>query len=80
MRLFAAAEALREAIGAGEPRGDARAGQALAPARASLGEEAFAAAWATGRALPLADAVAEALRAGPRDRSRIGVRAASDTV
>ena len=61
VRLFAAAEALREAIGAGEPRGDARAGQALAPARASLGEEAFAAAWAAGRALPLADAVAEAL-------------------
>jgi predicted ATPase/DNA-binding CsgD family transcriptional regulator len=60
-RLFGAAEALRESIGAGEPRGDSRVEDALAPARTALGEEAFAAAWAAGRALPLSEAVAEAL-------------------
>ncbi len=61
VRLFAAAEALRAAIGAAEPRGNARAEAALAPARVSLSEEVFAATWAAGRALPLTDAVAEAL-------------------
>jgi DNA-binding NarL/FixJ family response regulator len=61
VRLFGAAEALRAAIGAAEPRGNARAEAALAPARAALGEEGFLAAWEAGRALPLADAVAEAL-------------------
>ena len=61
VRLFAAAEALRAAIGAGEPRGHSRTEEALAPARTALGEDAFAAAWAAGRALPLSDAVAEAL-------------------
>ncbi len=60
-RLSGAAEALRESIGAGEPRGDSRAEDAYAPVRAALGETAFAVAWAAGRALPLSEAVAEAL-------------------
>jgi hypothetical protein len=34
---------------------------AVAAARAALGADAFAAAWAEGRALPLEQAVAEAL-------------------
>ena len=33
----------------------------IAAARAQLGESAFAAAWAAGRALPLEQAIAEAL-------------------
>ena len=60
-RLYGAAEAAREAIGAPVPRHHARSDQAVARVRAGLGEPAFAAAWAAGRALPLAEAVAEAL-------------------
>jgi predicted ATPase/DNA-binding CsgD family transcriptional regulator len=60
-RLYGAAEAAREAIGAPMPRHHARSEQAVAKARAGLGEPAFAAAWAAGRALPLAKAVAEGL-------------------
>ncbi len=66
-RLWGAAEALSEAIGAPTatptPTG---AKEALAATRRGLGEEAFAAAWAAGRALTLAEAVAEALQAAPR--------------
>src|SRR5262249_50997859 len=62
-RLFGAAEALREAIGAPVPRHHARYDQTVAGVRTGLGEAAFAAAWAAGRALPLADAVAEAVSA-----------------
>jgi tetratricopeptide (TPR) repeat protein len=57
-----AAEALREAVGM--PLGpEQRAGhdQALQAMRAALGVEAFAAAWAEGRALSLDEAVALAL-------------------
>jgi non-specific serine/threonine protein kinase len=61
VRLFAAAEALRDAIGAGKSRTATRIEDALAPARATLGDAAFAATWAAGRALPLAEAVNEAL-------------------
>jgi predicted ATPase/DNA-binding CsgD family transcriptional regulator len=64
-RLYGAAEAAREAIGAPVPRHHARSEQAVARARAGLGEPAFAAAWAAGRALPLAEAVAEALAPPP---------------
>jgi DNA-binding CsgD family transcriptional regulator len=60
-RLFGAAERLREAIGEGDDRSDSRAEKALAPARAALGEEAFEAARAAGRAMPLSEAVALAL-------------------
>jgi ATP/maltotriose-dependent transcriptional regulator MalT len=59
-RLFGAGEALREAIGADEARLAPTADE-LAKAREALGESVFAAAWAAGRALSLADAVAEAL-------------------
>ena len=68
-RLYGAAEAAREAIGAPMPRHHARSEQAVARARAGLGEPAFAAAWAAGRALPLAEAVAEALAVAPEELS-----------
>ncbi len=62
-RLWGAAEALREAIGAPPPRHHIRAQHAIAATQRGLGEGAFAAAWAAGRSLPLAAAVAEALHA-----------------
>src|SRR5262249_42741357 len=52
--LFGAAEALREAIGAPMSPGDARDYQrCVAAACAARGQEAFAADWAAGRAMPL---------------------------
>jgi predicted ATPase/DNA-binding CsgD family transcriptional regulator len=60
-RLFGAAEALREAVGASEPRHHVRYDQTVARVRSGLGEAAFSAAWAAGRALSLADAVTEAM-------------------
>ena len=56
-RLCGAAEALRETIGAPVPRYRGQHERAMELARDALGEQAFAAAWAAGRALPLADAV-----------------------
>jgi tetratricopeptide (TPR) repeat protein len=63
-RLSGAAEALRESLGAAlhpvlRPGHD----QAVQAMRGELGEEAFAAAWAEGRALPLDEAVTLALGA-----------------
>jgi DNA-binding CsgD family transcriptional regulator len=59
--LFGAAAALREASGLPvEPAFRAAHGRDVAAARAALGEDAFAAGWATGAALPLPGAVAEA--------------------
>jgi excisionase family DNA binding protein len=57
--LFAAAEALREQSGTGIlfPEDDAVAGETVQTLRQVLGEPAFAAAWAEGRALTRADAV-----------------------
>jgi len=60
-RLYGAAEALGESVGAPVGHPSARTAQALAKIRAGLGEPGFAAAWAAGRGLPLAEAVAEAL-------------------
>jgi predicted ATPase/DNA-binding CsgD family transcriptional regulator len=60
-RLYGAADALREAIGAPVPQHHDLAETAVRAARAALGEAAFGAAWQAGRALPLAEAVAEAL-------------------
>jgi DNA-binding NarL/FixJ family response regulator len=60
VRLFAAADALRESIGAAEAR-SSNVEDALEQARAALGETAFADRWAAGRALSLSDAVNEAL-------------------
>ncbi len=61
-RLGGAGEALREALGM--PLAPAERSDydwAVGAMRAALGEEAFAAAWAEGRALPLEEAVALAL-------------------
>jgi hypothetical protein len=61
-RLCGAAAALREAIGA--PLSAAERtdfDRTVAAVRAALGEEAFAAVWACGQALPLEQAIAEAL-------------------
>jgi predicted ATPase/class 3 adenylate cyclase len=61
-RLVGAAAAVRETIGAPQPsdeRADTEA--AVAAARAALGEEQWAAAFAAGQALSLEQAIAEAL-------------------
>jgi hypothetical protein len=63
-RILGAAEALGQARGmvmAGDLRGPHD--RCVARIRADLGAEAFAVAWAAGRALPLEQAVAEALAA-----------------
>jgi tetratricopeptide (TPR) repeat protein len=60
-RLFGAAEALREAIHAPPSPADRAEYDGVAEARLVLGEEAFAAAWAAGRALTLEEAVRVAL-------------------
>jgi DNA-binding CsgD family transcriptional regulator len=61
-RLLAAAEALREARGASLPPADAIPHDRLvASVRTRLGEEAFAAAWTAGRAMPLETAIVEGL-------------------
>jgi predicted ATPase len=61
-RLFGAAEALREEIAVPRrPREGAEHGRGVAAARSALGAEAFAVAWEAGRALPLEQAVTEAL-------------------
>src|SRR5207302_3218416 len=62
-RLFAVAEALREAMGVVlTPADPAEHDRSVAAARTTLGEEAFAAAWAEGRAMAMADAIEYALR------------------
>jgi hypothetical protein len=61
-RLWGAAEALREAIGAPLPPNLTPYHDGLVAAiRAGADEEAWAAAWAAGRALPLEEAIAAAL-------------------
>ena len=63
-RLWGATEALRERSGKRvAPASRATYESALAAAQAQLGNEAFAAAWAAGRALSIDEAVAEALAA-----------------
>jgi predicted ATPase/DNA-binding CsgD family transcriptional regulator len=65
-RLLGAAEALRERLGRPVDAEDRPAYQeAVAAARAALGEAAFAAARAAGRVLPFEEAVAEALAIEP---------------
>jgi predicted ATPase/DNA-binding CsgD family transcriptional regulator len=64
-RWLAAADAVRTAIDAPIPDHRRPAHDcAVATARASLGDTAFAAAWAEGGALPLAQAIAKALAVG----------------
>jgi predicted ATPase/DNA-binding CsgD family transcriptional regulator len=61
-RLFGAAEALREAIGADQPSGiSADHARDVADTRTQLEETTFQAAWATGRLLTLDQIVAYAL-------------------
>jgi hypothetical protein len=61
-RLLGAAAALRERVGAPlRPRRRAHVERAAAPARAVLGEERWAAAFAAGRAMTQQEAIAEAL-------------------
>ena len=69
-RLLAAAAALREEIGAPQGWGRRVHERAEAAARAALPPEAFAAAWAAGAALPLEEAVAEALASRRSRRGR----------
>ncbi len=65
-KLWGAAEAVREAIGAPLlPIDRAYYERALAMARAALDGATWTAAWSTGRALPLEQAVAYALAQGP---------------
>jgi tetratricopeptide (TPR) repeat protein len=62
-RLLGAAEALRDALGAPLPPADGAEYQRdVTVIRAGLGEEAFAAAWAAGRAMSLEEAVTVALQ------------------
>ncbi len=66
-RLWGAAEVIRERLGAPlPPAGRSRFAASVARARATLGDGAFEAAWAEGRALPLDQAVASALAADDR--------------
>jgi non-specific serine/threonine protein kinase len=61
-RLLAAAAALREALGTSLPPSDQGIHDwTVTAARAALGDDWFAAAWAAGRVLPVAQAIAEAL-------------------
>ena len=61
-QLWGAAQALREGIAFPLPPSDrASYEQAVAAARTALGEEAFASAWAGGRATPLEQVIAQAL-------------------
>jgi DNA-binding NarL/FixJ family response regulator len=69
VRLFGAARATRDRIG--HPlyaRYRERHEQTFAAIRAALGDAAFAAAWETGRAMPLDEAIAEALTIGTSSR------------
>jgi predicted ATPase/DNA-binding CsgD family transcriptional regulator len=59
--LCGAAEAMRESIGAPVPRFRGQHEHAMGLARDTLGEQAFAVAWAAGRSLSIVDAVSEAL-------------------
>src|SRR5215207_2483358 len=62
-RLLGAAEAMRERIGLRYRVAESQMDQeeAIAAARSILGEDAFAAAWSSGRSLPSPQIVAEAL-------------------
>jgi predicted ATPase/DNA-binding XRE family transcriptional regulator len=68
-RLFGAAEALRETAGTPlPPVNRADYARDVAAARAHIGEDAFAAAWAAGRALSLERAIADVLDEAAHNR------------
>jgi predicted ATPase/DNA-binding XRE family transcriptional regulator len=74
-RLFGAAAALRERFGAATAPHDREFSERhIATARARIGEDAFAAAWADGAAMSLEDAIADALdeRDGGRRKAEGG--------
>jgi non-specific serine/threonine protein kinase len=72
-RLFGAAEALRTVVGTAIlPHWQADHDRAEATARAALGEEAFAAAWAAGRALTVEQAIDLGLKSDDDARSVTG--------
>jgi DNA-binding NarL/FixJ family response regulator len=74
-RLLGAAAALCDEIRAGPAQANLRrVDAAVATARAALGGDAFAACWAAGRALPLGEIVAEAMRVSPAPRIAPSVR------
>jgi DNA-binding CsgD family transcriptional regulator len=86
-RLSGAASALREALGfPRSPRAHSNHQEDLAPARAALGEAAFAAAWRDGHDRPLEDALAEsrdlanAVKAGRDASARSGMIVATAAV
>jgi hypothetical protein len=61
-RLLGAAAALSETVGAPQVlRGREETERTVAPARAALGKERWAAAFAAGQALSIEEAIAEAL-------------------
>jgi non-specific serine/threonine protein kinase len=67
-RLLGAAACVREAIGAPvRPFDREEYERAMAAVREALGEEAFASAWAQGRAMPLEQAIEYALEEPTRD-------------
>ena len=75
-RLFGASERLREELGAPIPPSEmARYQRGLDMTRSALGDEAFQRAWAAGRALPLDDAISEALRVAREIAQTAGVTA-----
>src|SRR5262249_48665715 len=76
VRLFGAAAALREASGVALAPADLEElDQDLAAARAALGEAAVEQAWGEGRAMPLAELIAEALASyAPGVQLRLGSR------
>jgi tetratricopeptide (TPR) repeat protein len=77
VRIFGAAEALHVALGGRFHYPDRLAAKErdVAALRAALGDEAFAAAWAAGQALPLDQAITEALRTEDASPSAAGRRA-----
>ncbi len=64
-RLLGGVEAARVAKGIGPPAHNHYVERTVAEARAQLGEEAFAAAWDAGRALPLDEALGDARSIAP---------------
>jgi len=70
-RLFGAAEALRESIGAPQLPPSCARRRRIELTRNALSDGAFTAEWATGKALPLEDAVAEAAAVPPAARTTV---------
>ena len=69
-RLFGAADALREHLGDPVPPAEREdLDRAMTAARAGIGEDAFANAWAAGRGTPIDDVLHQALTEGPVDSS-----------